>query len=458
MSGEASSQEKQVDEQVLCDEEQHALSPQEALYLAILWHQNERIQEAEQLYRKLLEFNPEDPSVLNFFGMARYQQGYAEEGIASIKKALELAPDYIDAENNLGNIYLLTGHPELAEPCFRRVIAFNANFAPAYGNLGIVLKELELYQEAIDCLQKAIELEPDMPRNYQNLGNVYRHLGRHHEAVTLYRKSLELAPYDEGAYLRLTRTLFVMGELEGCAEVLKQWLDYAPDNPTALHMHAAYTLVDAPARASDAYVKETFDRFAASFDGVLKRLDYQAPDLVLQALQTLEPNPETWLILDAGCGTGLCGELIRPWAKVLVGADLSPKMLEQAKARKVYDQLFEAELTAFFSQAGFAYDAITCADTFCYFGDLTAVAKAALNAVKPGGWFIFTLEKHETDQSFQLHPHGRYSHSENYVRQTLANAGFKVEGIETAILRKERGDDVQGLVITAQARSGFPAA
>lgn len=437
----------------LSEETSREISPEQAMHLAILWHQNDRVEDAEALYRKLLEFAPEDPNILNFLGLARHQRGYSEEGVEWIKKALERAPDYIDAENNLGNIYLLIGQPELAEPHFRRVIAVNPAFATAYGNLGIVLKDLERYPEAIEYLTKAIELEPDIPRHYQNLGNVYRHQGQYRDAVAMYRKSLELAPYDPEAYLRLSRTFFIMGEIDRSAEVLEQWLEYDPNNPTALHMYAAYTKTNTPSRASDAYVKETFDGFAASFDAVLKRLNYQAPYLVHQALNKLEPNPESWLILDAGCGTGLCGDLIRPLVKRLVGVDLSPKMLGRARARGVYDELFEAELTAFFTNAEPIFHAITCVDTFCYFGDLTGAVQAAVNAIKPNGWFIFTLEKHEEDQSnqdFCLHVHGRYSHSESYVRKTLSDAGFDIFSIETTTLRRERNDLVAGMVVTAQ--------
>lgn len=433
------------------------LSLDEALQYAIRLHQANRFEDAEEIYRQLLEFAPEDANVLHFFGLLRHQRGYPEEGAELIQKSLELVPDYIDAENNLGNIYLQIGQPELAESHFRRVIELNPDFAAAFGNLGIALKEQGRFHEAIEYLLKAIDREPDIPLHYQNIGNVYRHMQNYQDAVGMYRKSLELSPFNAESYRKLSRTFFIMGKIDRCIEVVKQWLEYDPDNPTAQHMYAAYTNTNAPSRASDAYVRETFDGFAASFDGVLKRLEYQAPFLVQNALQKVNPDPETWKLLDAGCGTGLCGALIRPLVKHLVGVDLSPKMLERAKVRGVYDELFEAELTAFFSQAQSAYDAITCVDTFCYFGDLTGAAQAAVHALKPDGWFIFTLERHEEDdsnQDFHLHVHGRYSHSEAYVRKTLTDAGFRVHKIESAALRRERADHVAGMVVTAQLPRG----
>ncbi|NOU13269.1 MAG: tetratricopeptide repeat protein [Methylococcaceae bacterium] len=436
----------------ISEEASQQISLAEALQLAIRLHQANEFEFAQDIYQKLLDVTPDNPDLLHFFGLLKHQRGFSEDGAELIKKALILLPDYVDAENNLGNIYLQTGQPELAEPRFRRVLELNPKLAAAYGNLGIALKDLDNYSEAIELLLKATQLEPENAYHYQNLGNVYRKLKQYPEAVNMFRKSLELRPFDSEAYRKLSLTFYFMGEIEHCIEVLDQWLSHDPENPTALHMHAAYSRSNTPSRASDAYVRQTFDGFAASFDAVLKRLDYRAPFLVEDAL--LQLNPDTnWNLLDAGCGTGLCGALVRPLVKRLVGVDLSSKMLERANARGVYDELIEAELTAFYSQANAEYDAMTCVDTLCYFGDLTEVISASVNSLKPKGYFLFTLEKLEEDGAekvFRLNLHGRYSHTEAYVRKTLTNAGFQILRIENSVLRKEGREQVLGLVVTAQ--------
>ncbi len=442
----------QTDHQDLVEETLQAFTLEDALKLAMHLHYENEYESAEDIYRKLLEVDPENPNYLHFFGLLRHQQGYSEEGINWIKKALEQEPDYIDAENNLGNIYMQTGHPDLAEQSYRRVIDIAPKFVLAYGNLGVVLNDLGHYHEAIKYLLKAIDFEPTAAHNYHNLGNAYRNIKYYGDAVGMFNKSIELNPLDANAYLRLSRTFYLMGEIENSIDVLKRWLNYDPENPIALHMYAAYTNTNAPARASDAYVSETFDSFADSFDGVLKRLEYEAPFLVKKALQQVDPDFNSWQLLDIGCGTGLCGALVRPMVKRLVGVDLSSRMLERAKARAIYDELIKSELTEYCSQIKAVYDVITCVDTFCYFGDLTGAVQAAARALKPKGWFIFTLEKLEESDSadgFRLHLHGRYSHTETYLRTLLTQAGFSIHGIETAVLRKERGEQVTGMVVTA---------
>ena len=435
------------------EETAQEISLDDALQLAIRLHQANQFEYAEDVYRQLLEIAPENPNILHFFGLLRHQRGYPEEGAEWIKKALELVPDYLDAQNNLGNIYLQIGHPDLAEPCFRRVIELKPDSSSAYGNLGIALKDKSRFHEAVTYLLKAIDLEPDASHHYQNLANVYRHLRNYEAAVGLYKKTLEINPFDHEAYRKLCVTFYVMGEKEQCIDVLKKWLEYAPDNATALHLYSSYTHTDVPSRASDAYVRETFDGFAKTFDGVLKRLEYQAPFLVQKALEQVEPDPETWVLLDAGCGTGLCGALVKPKVKCLVGVDLSPKMLECAQVRGVYDELVEGELTEFFSKSSAAYDGITCVDTFCYFGDLTEAVRAAVKALKSKGWFIFTLEELEesdSEENFRLNTHGRFSHTEAYVRNTLTEAGFRIDRIDHETLRMESRVPVAGLVVSAQ--------
>ena len=55
-------------------------------------------------------------------------------------------------------------------------------------------------------------------------------------------------------------------------------------------------------------------------------------------------------VLDLGCGSGLAGVMIKPRAADLTGVDLSPEMIELARARNIYDRLEVAEITAWLGQ------------------------------------------------------------------------------------------------------------
>jgi predicted TPR repeat methyltransferase len=157
-------------------------------------------------------------------------------------------------------------------------------------------------------------------------------------------------------------------------------------------------------------------------------------------------------ILDAGCGTGLCGEHFKPFARRLVGVDLSVEMLGKAAARKLYDDLILGELTAFVGAVPAAWDVIISADTLVYFGDLAPVMAAARRALRPSGHLVFTLEHASDEQApsgFRINPHGRYSHTEAYVRAVLAAAQLAARQVTPVHLRVELSQPVEGLLVVA---------
>jgi predicted TPR repeat methyltransferase len=222
-------------------------------------------------------------------------------------------------------------------------------------------------------------------------------------------------------------------------------------------MRAACSGHDVPARASDAFVEKIFDGFAASFDSKLAKLSYRAPALVAGMLADSDVEASKSLdVLDAGCGTGLCGPLIAPYAHRLVGVDLSTRMLAQAKARNVYDDLFKVELTAYLRDCRGAFDVIVSADTLVYFGSLQEVVAASADALRPGGQLIFTVEESidaGPESGYSISPHGRYSHTRQYIERVLADANLASE-IVAAELRLEAGAPVAGLVVRATKPTG----
>src|SRR4030095_6543187 len=142
------------------------------------------------------------------------------------------------------------------------------------------------------------------------------------------------------------------------------------------------------------------------------RLEYRAPSLAVGALAAAIPAAVGTLdVLDAGRGTGLCGPLLAPYAKRLIGVDLSRGMLKYAEEKQVYHELVHAELTDYLQQHAASFDVIVTADTLVYFGALEPFAAAAAAALRPGGVLVFTVEE-ATEPAFAsshvLRSHGRY--------------------------------------------------
>ena len=412
---------------------------------------------AAEIYRRVLARAPDHVDALQFLGIALHQLGRSEEGVFSIRRALELDPACEGAHNNLGNVLKEMGRAGEAEGAYRRVVQLNPANADAFNNLGVALKEQARLDEAVAAYRQAIALQPRHADAWHNLGNALKKAGRIDEALSAYGEAIRLRPYHAEAYRNLARTLYAVGRADEATDVYRQWLVREPDNPVPRHMLAAGSGQEVPARAADDYVVATFDGFAATFDEVLKRLDYRAPALVAEGVRRVVGEPAGGLhVLDAGCGTGLCGPLLKPHARRLTGVDLSPRMIDKARGRGAYDELVTAELSAYLSRAPEAFDLVVSADTLCYFGDLGLVLAAAARSLRPGGWLVFTLEAADSElgDGYRIEPHGRYSHAQAYVCRTLAAAGLRLVAAEQKALRNEGAKPVAGLI--AIARNGDP--
>jgi len=270
--------------------------------------------------------------------------------------------------------------------------------------------------------------------------------GDYATALMLYRQIFAEDPDETDAVWGVAECFHSLGEISLAIEWYRKYLELEPDEPEALHMLAALGEGTAPSRASDDYVTAHFDRFAEDFDKqLLEELDYRAPDLLADTLEThAGPAKGKLAILDAGCGTGLCGPRLKPYAARLDGVDLSGEMLKYARRRKAYDKLFEEELGHHLSRARRRYDVILAADTVCYFGDLTKLFKSAARVLKSGGLFIFSVEAGDKDADFELTQSGRYTHGKSYIRKVAKKAGLKEAAVDTETLRTEYGEPVAG--------------
>ena len=434
------------------------------------------------------------------------------EAQALCQRILTIQPNHIEALNLLGMLLQQRGQWTQAEQTIRQALRIAPADAATYANLGAVLIAQSRHEEAVAPLSHAIRLRPGDGETRIMLGEAFRALNRLSEAVAVWRQASALCAADselryrlgvaladlgrdEEAIMELTAAyqsnpahdptitllatllhnhcrieeawnligdaLIQRGGTEQTLALLQHWQSLMPDDPIIRHRLAAWFGQDAPIRAADAYVTDLFDRYADSFDEALTGLAYRAPALIAEQLAEVAGTPAgQWRALDAGCGTGLCGPLLRPWARHLTGVDLSPGMVDKARQRGSYDELVVAELTAFLTERPAGYDLIASADTLIYFGNLEPVLNAAVHALHPDGWLAFTVEQADeatTPNGFRLNQSGRYSHTADYVQRTLTASGLKLRAMVPTTLRLEAGEPVAGYMMLAQ-RPGEDAA
>jgi len=404
---------------------------------------------------RVLQADGNNPDALHYLGLVLHQRGQSLLGANLVRRAIEISPEYVEALNNLGNIYQQWGCADHAVKLYKKALELRPDHAEAARNMAIAQRRLERYERSAEENRLASEREPQNVDHLYALASDYRDLGRIEDTLGTVRKALAIRP-DAHGFSNLGSILYAIGRIEEAAATYDAWLRTDPDNAVAKHMLAACTHKDIPSRADDAFVTRIFDNFADRFDDVLHKLEYRAPGLVGDALRRIQGEPRADLdIVDAGCGTGLLAQHLRPYARRLVGVDLSPRMLEKAAKRAIYDETIVAELAFFLRSSPEAFDVIASSDTLVYFGDLRDVFAAARTALRPGGRLLFTLEDAADDgdapaAGYRIDPHGRYSHTEPYVHKTLAEVDLEVTEIEKAFLRREGESYVVGLVVAAR--------
>ncbi len=289
-------------------------------------------------------------------------------------------------------------------------------------------------------------------RRYQ-YGMAFAEEGDFRAAADLFEQALERAPGWADAWMALGRARREARDPAGAGEAYREALRHDPDDALGAGLELsrldASVAVDA---APLAYVKGLFNAYAEDFDKALvERLAYATPQKLGLMIETAGGVGPLHFrrVLDLGCGTGLAGEAIVANTGWLEGVDIADSMIDAARSKGVYDSLACADILSFLGGTQHRYDLVIAADVFIYFGDLSHLFAAISGKLAPGGLFAFSVERSlETDVA--LRDSLRFAHSAPYVRKALNSAGLELANIEAGTLRKDRGEDIEGLLVVAK--------
>jgi predicted TPR repeat methyltransferase len=274
-------------------------------------------------------------------------------------------------------------------------------------------------QIAYICQQKATELAPNNPDMWYDRGELAEMLGRRDEARAAYEKYIELNPDD--------------------AEIR--------------HILVALRDEPPPPRVPNKALEQMYAEFSRTFESnVCGELGYRAPERVRELIEPLLGDRQNLAVLDLGCGTGLVGLQFKPRASQLIGVDISPEMIELARARNLYDRLDVAEITAWLGLSSDRFELVVACDCLIYFGDLRQVLLPLAERLCPKGVLAFTLERGDR-YPHRLSDSGRYTHHPDHVRKVAAEAKLEVARLEEGFLRTEYGAPVTGLFVALEKTS-----
>ena len=372
-------------------------------------HELKRYDAALAAFDEALKRDPDLPPVWlgrgNAFGKLRRY----DEALASYDKALALKPDFFEAWLGRGNALCEIKRHDEALAAYDKALAISPDFAAAWFGRGNVFHERKRHDLALAAYDKAVALNPDFAGAWVGRGDALRHSGRSHDAIESYRRALERG---------------------GDAETIGYYL-------------AALGAEPSPTAPPAQFIADLFDAYADNFDhDLVENLKYRTPALLADAVKR-RVSGGPFDILDMGCGTGLMGEHVRAIKRSLTGIDLSANMLQKAAQRGLYDHLHCSEITQFLETQDAAFDLVLAADVFVYVGDLSPVFRAVRRALRDEGVFGFSVEA-ATDGEFVLRRTLRYAHSSDYLRKLAAQHRFKVETIESQVIRRDSGADIGG--------------
>jgi predicted TPR repeat methyltransferase len=273
---------------------------------------------------------------------------------------------------------------------------------------------------AADLLLQATELAPGFASAWFTLGEIRERLGERDAAISAFRKAQAADSEDRhGARLRLMRL-------------------------------GAERLADMP----QGYVRALFDQYAPKFESALvDDLGYRGPALlykaVLAARAAVRKPAFFRRAIDLGCGTGLAAAAFARNVDRFTGIDLSPRMIEKARATSLYAELEVDDLLHGLRRKPDAgAELILAADAMVYVADLVPVLAEAARVLAPGGLLAFTTETHD-GEGVILGGGLRYAHGADHVRMSVEAAGLEVSLLEHRSARNEDNMPVPGLVAVA---------
>lgn len=422
-----------------------------------------RVADAVTAFRAAASLSPTDPAIWLNLGVALDRAASPSEAAACLERALQLSPNQPDAWTLLGVVRGQLGDRRGAEAAYRAALAQAPGSVSTWQCLGILREQERDCAGAIECFQACVALGQATAAVWGNLGRLYYQIGAVREGYGAYEAALRAEPANAHFARMLSKSRFLRdvsegasvddalaayapaagvgeeserdrldllevaselfghsGHIDAAIRVSKKRLELRPESASAKYLLSA--LVGEPGMdcSPPDYIVENFDAFAEQFDAKLVGvLGYDVPEQLCAVIRERTSPGRLYDTLDAGCGTGLCGPLLRPLAGHLTGVDLSAKMLELAARRGTYDALVREELTVFLGRATARFELVVAADVLIYFGELAPFFALAANALRPGGLLAFSTELLK-GEGYRILSTGRFAHASAYVESTAA--------------------------------------
>ena len=137
-------------------------------------------------------------------------------------------------------------------------------------------------------------------------------------------------------------------------------------------------------------VRKYYDRWSSEYDHSLHQWDYRAPKQSVKILaQFIKKKPK--YLLDLACGTGLfTEELLKEFPDCICdGSDISPKIINISKNKKIYRKLFQSNFEKRIAVKS-KYNIVSLIGAMTYCQDHQKLFQNVSSYLEDKGYFIFT--------------------------------------------------------------------
>jgi len=220
-----------MSEQTQARRKRVAVTPAQGFRTAQRLHWQGRAQEAEQLYRAVLQLAPNHVGALHQLGILCTQSGHPQDAVSLIERSLALDPHSAKAHSDLGVALSALDRLQDAAVEFEHAIGLEPGLVHAHNNLGNALQQLNRHAEAAESFERALAISPGFAEAHNNLGNALSSLGRHAEAIAHYDHAIRLKPALAEAHYNGGLALAALGRdsqaIESYQKALAVRTDYA---------------------------------------------------------------------------------------------------------------------------------------------------------------------------------------------------------------------------------------
>lgn len=400
----------------------------------------------EYYLRRAVAANPDNICGLLRLAETRRAGGDLSEALQLYHKALNLDDNSIEALLGAADIYLSRENFERAELYYKKSFKLNRRIAGAHLNYGILLYRAGRKSEALEEYRQAAALAPETPEISYNLALITKEFGDYEEALGLMFNAHQRAPEQEQFSAGIMETLTELYNInaETALKIALNWRKTEPDNIFSRRILAGMSGVSQNEKDDALYAEKLFNSFADTYDETLSHLNPQTINFFKQKHGNVKGA-----VLDLGCGTGMAAAALKNPQAVFDGVDISNQMLEEARKKNVYRNLYQSDILSFLQQnpPALSYSLVLAFDVFCYIGNLAGILQAFKGTEL---WFSVEAADFSIVGDYYLTPNGRYKHRRSYVETTLKYAGFSEISAYSLILREENGVGVDGFLFCAR--------